>query len=155
MAPRPRKPARPDRDLWGSLYPTLDLHGYSADEATRLAERWLIARRGEGERVVRLITGRGLHSVGPPVLPTATEDLLRGLKPAIVSSFEREAGGGVYRVTLRLASPSAASPSTPKGHDLELVRRAEIALADLGIQPTPALIEAEIRRIVNEESGGR
>ena len=153
MTPRPRKPARPDRDLWGSLYPTLDLHGYSAGDAIRLTERWLAARRTEGERVVRVITGRGVHSVGPPVLPPAIEDLLRDLQPATVAGFEREVGGGVYRITLRLHSPPDPSPAPSRSHDPELVRRAETALMDLGVQPTPALIEAEIRRIVNADAG--
>jgi hypothetical protein len=135
------------------LYPTLDLHGDTADEAVRRADRWMRARRDEGEATVRLITGKGLHSGGPPVLPGAIGDLLRTLRGTVVRDFTREPGGGAYRVLLRRggrAAPApAAVPSLPD-EDPALLRAALDALEDLGITPTPALIDAEIRRLRQE-----
>jgi len=132
------------------LYPTLDLHGDTAEEAVRRADRWLRARLDEGEVTVRLITGKGLHSGGPPVLPGAVGDLLRTLRGAVVRDFTREPGGGAYRVVLRRparAASAAVVPAPREQHDPELLKAVLDALDDLGITPTPALIDAEIRRL--------
>lgn len=152
---RPRLP-------WDDVHPTLDLHGETGDSARERAERWLRERRTEGVRVVRLVTGRGLHSVGPPVLPGEIAALLGQLKGKVVASWEPEPGGGVYRVELRRPEarrtemrrpppdprPTDAKSSAPPGGDAELRRRAEESLAELGIKPTPALIQAEMRRLL-------
>jgi hypothetical protein len=133
------------------LYPTLDLHGSSGDEAKQLAERWLRARQADGDTTVRLITGRGMHSIGPPVLPPTITELLESLKGTLVRAFEREPGGGAFRVQLRRATAPAVTPSRAEpAVDPALVRRALEALDELGITPTPALIQAEVRRIVKE-----
>lgn len=152
-----RRPPPPGsfRSLADSLYPTLDLHGNTADEARARIERWLIARREEGERNVRIVTGRGMHSVGPPVLRAETEHLLQALKGTIVSSFEREIGGGAIRVELRKLSLREASPSVrarPSTRPLDPVlrREAEESLVELGVDPTPALVEAEMERLARE-----
>ena len=151
---RPKSPTSQSQrpDLWGSLYPTLDLHGLTAEEALRRAREWLRARREEGERTVRLITGRGLHSIGPPVLPEAVDDLLRSLRGAEVASHERETGGGVVRVTLRPPDRAPTRPATTVRHDPEVERLARESLAELGIDPTPAILAAEIQRILDERN---
>jgi hypothetical protein len=151
MTPRrPRKPSKQvPRDLSDLLYPTLDLHGKTADEAAQAAARWLESRQREGDAVVRLITGKGKHSVGPAVLPLAIEDLLRRLKSNLVQDYEREPGGGAFRIRLRRPS-RPAPPREPPALDPELVRLAEARLAELGIAPTPILLEAEVRRIIRE-----
>src|SRR5690606_12314960 len=74
----------------GALYPTLDLHGETAEGARRRAESWLRRQREEGERLVRLITGRGRHSVGGPVLREEIAHLLRGLQGELVGRVEEE-----------------------------------------------------------------
>lgn len=150
----PRSSGPPDRgrrrDPIDLLYPTLDLHGHTGEEAERAVHGWLADRIADGEPVVRLITGRGLHSAGPPVLPGVVEALLDELKGSAVERWEREAGGGVYRVRLRrgpqAASPPVRRPSAPEG-DPDVRRAAEEALAELGITPTPALLAAEAKRI--------
>lgn len=151
---RPEPSSQPPSrsDLWGSLYPTLDLHGLTAEEAVRRAREWLRARRSDGERTVRLITGRGLHSVGPPVLPEAVDDLLRGLRGVEVASHEREPGGGVVRVTLRPPDSTPMRPNTPARHDPEVERLARESLAELGVDPTPAVLAAEVQRILDERN---
>ncbi len=141
-------PVKP-RAIEDALYPTLDLHGMTAAEATRAAKGWIEQHRLAGELVVRLITGRGMHSIGPPVLPEAVESLLRDLAGGVVRSHEREVGGGVYRVWLNRSAPAPrprARTRDPLPRDL--VRLAEESLAELGIDPTPALVEAEVRRII-------
>lgn len=150
--PRRRKPPgllpgpAPD-----ALCPTLDLHGFTADEARRKTDGWLRDRQRDGEATVRVITGRGLHSAGPPVLPGETEALLQSLRGSVVADFASEAGGGAFRVEIqrlrRPVEPRAAAerPSGPR--DPELLRRAEEALWELGVQPAPALLRAEMRRL--------
>jgi hypothetical protein len=151
---RRRLPPPHGPPLRDSLYPTLDLHGDTADAARSRAERWLRAQQSAGERTVRLITGRGLHSIGPPVLPREIEHLLATLKGSLVSAFHSEPGGGVYRVELKRPR-SAPLPSIPKRRSLPddpaLRHRAEESLADLGVTPTPALVEAEMERLLKEK----
>jgi hypothetical protein len=142
---------RPARLPWDDLYPTLDLHGHTADEATRVAERWLLARQADRETTVRIITGWGRHSIGPPVLPTTIEDLLTRLRGSLVQTFTREARGGAF--VIRLKRPSATrtgKSSGPPSLDPRLVREAEDSLAELGVAPTSELVAAEVRRILDE-----
>lgn len=136
---------------WDPVYPTLDLHGETAESARRQAESWLEGQRSGGERVVRLVTGRGRHSIGPPVLPAEIEDLLRSLRASSVESFEMERGGGAFRVELRRPEPRRpprSAPAPPGGDELR--RRAEERLAELGVSPHPSLVEAEMRRMREE-----
>lgn len=136
----------------------MDLHGATAEEARGRAERWLRAQQGAGERVVRLITGRGLHSVGPPVLPGEIQDLLASLSGSVVERFALERGGGAFHVELlkrRTPSPRPRGPDSD-AHlpgDPELRRQAEEALHELGVAPTPALLRAEMRRLLEERRG--
>jgi len=131
------------------LYPTLDLHGYSREEAVRSARFWINERRLDRESTVRLITGRGLRSAGPAVLPPAIEELLQSLRGDSVRSFERETGGGSYRIRLVPLAPAGRARTPPPPRNPRLVRQAEESLAELGIRPTPETIEAEIRRIID------
>ncbi len=150
------------RSAWDRLYPTLDLHGDTAAQARRRAQRWLEERREEGAPTVRIITGWGAHSVGPPVLRAEIESLLDSLRGRAIIRYSRETGGGALRVELRppdsrhrgsAPAHSAVSPGAPI--DPELRRRAEEALEELGITPTPELIDAEIRRMRREREKDR
>lgn len=135
-----------------SLYPTLDLHGYTADEAEREAERWLQRRARDGEPVVRLITGRGRHSSGPPVLPALIRDLLVRCRGTLVEDFNPESSGGAFLVWLVRTPKRARLPSrSTSALSPSILRAAEESLAELGIAPTPTLIEAEARRIMQEQ----
>ncbi|HET6762709.1 MAG TPA: Smr/MutS family protein [Longimicrobiaceae bacterium] len=150
---RPRGRGVP-RDAWGAIHPMLDLHGERADEATRLAGRWLRARQHEGERTVVVITGRGVHSPGGgPVLLGEVEHLLRELRGTVVAAFALAPGGGGWRVELLRPPPSPsvsrAAPTLAERADAELRRRAEEALWELGVEPAPALLDAEIRRLLD------
>jgi hypothetical protein len=153
MSRSPR--SRPDPR--GQLYPTLDLHGLTGDEARHVAERWLRAERAAGELAVRLITGRGKRSAGPPVLRGEIEALLHELTPGLVERFTLDTPGGAFLVHLNRHLPSP--PQGPRGGRLsrrvpaELRRRAEESLAELGVSPTPELLDAEIRRLLAEEEG--
>lgn len=147
---------------WDALYPTLDLHGETAEGARRRAEGWLRARQEEGKRTVRVITGRGRHSPGPAVLRGEIEDLLTMLRGSVVAAFALEPGGGAFRIELRRAAPGKAgaartarppsSATALRDLDPELRQRAEEALVELGITPTPELLRAQVRRIRDEES---
>lgn len=161
MARRRRRTPPPDARPplpWDELCPTLDLHGETAESARRLTERWLREHRADGIRLVRVVTGRGRRSLGPPVLRGEVEDLLRALRGDVVAKFTSDSGGGAYRVELR--RPAAAGPASrrppppPIPPDPALRRRAEESLLDLGIDPTPALVEAEMRRIREGRGGG-
>lgn len=142
VGPRARSP--------GSLYPTLDLHGLTAEEATSRALGWLERSQREGELTVRIITGRGRHSVGPAVLPGEIAHLLGSL-PDIVASYEKEASGGAYHVRLKAPRLPRKVPRVVLPADPNLLRRAEESLAELGIALNPTLLAAEIERIRAED----
>jgi hypothetical protein len=148
---RPPHPAGPVHDFADRLYPTLDLHGQTAAEARRRADRWLADRQREDARTVRLVTGWGRHSVGPPVLRAEIEDLLRALRGERVASFTLESGSGAFRVELSRPSPDvprgAPPPPSLPPPTSELRRAAEESLAELHVTPTPELLRAEIERL--------
>jgi len=119
------------------------------------AELWLRDHAARGERTVVVVTGRGNRSHGLPVLRGEVEDVLAKLQGEVVTGWEHTDGGGGFRVTLRPARSHAPRPPPPdpvlRDAPPELRRRAEEALAELGIAPTPALLAAEIRRIVADD----
>lgn len=80
----------------------LDLHGHSADEAERRLEIFLdrVARTSPGE-VVRVITGRGTRSAGPPVLQGVVRDALNGWLSGQVAEWAVDVGSGAYLVRVR------------------------------------------------------
>ena len=155
---RKRKPPPADnpvsREAWGKLHPVLDLHGLTGDEARRRTEQWLHDRQAERIRTVIVVTGRGLHSQGIPVVRNEVEHLLQLLKGTLVVRWESTAFGGGFQVELRRPpQPDRRPPPVPpllREADPALRRRAEEALWELGIDPTPALLEAEIRRILQD-----
>ncbi|HET8654567.1 MAG TPA: Smr/MutS family protein, partial [Longimicrobiaceae bacterium] len=104
---RRRAPPEHPEPSWDALHPTLDLHGETAEGARRRALQWLRDRQRDGERVVRIITGRGRHSPGPPVLRAEIADLLDSLRGSLVEAADPERSGGAFRVELRRAAPAA------------------------------------------------
>jgi hypothetical protein len=156
---RKRKPPpdqRASREAWGRVHPILDLHGMTGDEARRRTEQWLRDRQAERVRTVVVVTGRGLHSRGIPVVKNEIEHLLALLKGTLVVRWESTHFGGGYQIELRRPPPDAGPRPAPEPRllreaDPALRRRAEESLWELGIAPTPALIEAEIRRIMDEQ----
>jgi hypothetical protein len=161
MSRRRRKPTGSATLPWDTLYPTLDLHGDTADEARRRAERWLAEQQSLGVRTVRIITGKGLHSQGPPVLRGEIGALLRSLQGTRVAHYASEPGGGVFRIELRRSATAEKAvrprPRVQPAHppaDAELRRLAEETLWDLGVQPTPELIAAELRRLKRSAADG-
>lgn len=101
---------------------------------------------------MRVVTGRGAHSAGPPVLRGEIAVLLERLRDDAVEDFFLEAGAGSFRVELTRPAPVKPRPA-PEAAEPELRRRAEEALSDLGVAPTPALLRAEMRRI-RDGAGG-
>jgi DNA-nicking Smr family endonuclease len=86
----------------------LDLHGLDATRAAARVSAALRAAREAGERCVRIVHGRGLHSAGGPVLKDAVLAQLEGpsLAPlvlAFASGPPREGGAGALLVLLRRA----------------------------------------------------
>jgi DNA-nicking Smr family endonuclease len=106
MAKRRRIPVvapDPVRTLHGSFpRDTLDLHGMHArsaeGEVRRFLEQWTAIEPGA---VVRVITGKGNNSEGPPVLRGRVRELLTGGLAPLVDDFVLEMGGGSYLVRLR------------------------------------------------------
>ena len=155
---RKRKPPPGEsvsREAWGRVHPMLDLHGLTGDEASRRAEQWMRARQAEGVRTVIVVTGRGLHSQGIPVVRNEVEHLLARLRGTLVVRWEPAHFGGSFRVELRKPpqEPPRAAPREPplvRDAPPDVRLEAAEALADLGIDSTPALLEAEIRRIMRE-----
>jgi hypothetical protein len=159
---RKRKPPPGEsvsREAWGRVHPILDLHGLTGDEARRRAEQWMRDRQMEGARTVIIVTGRGLHSQGIPVVRNEVEHLLALLKGTLVVRWESAHFGGSFRVELRRPPQepprlSTREPALVRDAPPDVRLRAAEALAELGIASTPALLEAEIRRILRDEAGG-
>jgi hypothetical protein len=142
----------------GTIHPLLDLHGLTGDEAVRRTDAWLRVRQTENVRTVVVVTGRGRHSGGTPVLPGEVALLLERLTGTVVAGFAPEASGGSFRVELRRPSPgdlsAPAAPAEPlvlRHAPAQLRRQAEETLWELGITPTPTLLAAEVRRLMAQE----
>lgn len=67
----------------------LDLHGLTAEEAETKTRNYLLTQKRKGLTVVRIITGKGLHSPGQGgVLRDLVEQILRdGRKDGLLTSF--------------------------------------------------------------------
>ena len=83
----------------------LDLHGLTRDEALQGLEYFIVNAQKRGQKAVLVITGRGNHSSGEPVLQGAVTAWLRVKGKAMVAEFApapREMGGaGAFVVFLR------------------------------------------------------
>jgi DNA-nicking Smr family endonuclease len=80
----------------------LDLHRMTSTEATAAARAFLEGRhRGGQSGVVRIITGRGRGSAGPPVLRGAVKRLLVGPLRTIVADYALDDSGGAFLVRVR------------------------------------------------------
>jgi len=83
---------------------TLDLHGEYRESALRQLQQAIVQARQQGQRVLRVIHGRGMHSSDKPVLKKAVYDELRhGSCAAHVLAAIAEQGsrGGACLVLLR------------------------------------------------------
>ncbi|MBU0482672.1 MAG: Smr/MutS family protein [Proteobacteria bacterium] len=80
---KPRKRSLSRREKI-AVYPPpqeeLDLHGMTSEAAERRVRTFLGGAAIEKIKTVRIITGKGLHSNGPAVLPDVTEMVLEELK---------------------------------------------------------------------------
>ncbi|PID73323.1 MAG: hypothetical protein CSB33_04505 [Desulfobacterales bacterium] len=87
LAAKTDRPAerRPEtrRDVlmsWPPPQEELDLHGRTGRQAAALTESFVRTARARGKRTVLIITGKGLHSNGRPVLPDVVETQLAALR---------------------------------------------------------------------------
>ncbi len=80
----------------------IDLHGMTVPEALREIDYFIDHSIKQRVRTVRLITGKGLHSVNfKPVLPGETEKRLAELRrEGKILSFRREKNAGSFAVYL-------------------------------------------------------
>lgn len=70
---------------------SIDLHGYTAAEAEVKTESFVITSCNSGLKTIRIVTGKGLHSNGRPVLPDTVEQCLHVLKKRnLVRTFQWE-----------------------------------------------------------------
>ena len=102
-----RRTAKPsESELRGTLHAAvpdaeIDLHGLTRDQAVRRVEMLLDTweRRGRAP-VLRIVTGRGQHSAGDPVLLHAVGDRLQAELGARLEDMTRDAGGGGWLVRM-------------------------------------------------------
>ena len=59
---------------------TIDLHGFTQEEAEKIVETNIRGMKITNVMKIRIITGKGLHSKNEPVLKSAIDTLLRQLK---------------------------------------------------------------------------
>lgn len=81
---------------------TLDLHGYNADEVEHRLELFFdrVTRTSAGD-VVRIVTGRGARSQGPPVLQGVVRDALNGWRAEDIAEWAVDVGGGAFLVRVK------------------------------------------------------
>jgi len=83
---------------------TLDLHGFTKDEASRQLQRFLLQSLAVGRRSVRIVHGKGQGSPGQsPILKSKINQWLRE-NPSILafcSARPRDGGAGAVDVLLR------------------------------------------------------
>ena len=81
----------------------VDLHGMTSSRARGVARNFLFTeQRKKSGAVVRIITGRGTHSAGEPILRPLVESLLTGGTVDIaVNRWEWATDGGSCLVELR------------------------------------------------------
>ncbi len=98
----PERPSPPRTLHTEHVVEELDLHGLGADAAERRLEMFLarVAVTARGE-VVRVITGRGARSAGPPVLQGLVRDALTGSLAHHVEEWAVDVGGGAYLVRVK------------------------------------------------------
>ena len=82
--------ARPNR--------TLDLHGHT-EAAARAAVEKLV--KTSGGKLVHVVTGKGKHSSGGPVLKSLIRGMLRGSLAPLVKDWSLDDGEGGYRILVR------------------------------------------------------
>ncbi len=99
----PAGPAQPQMEI--------DLHGCTAEQAEMKIEAFIQRAVYQGVNAVRIITGKGLHSDGPAVLPGVAEEKLAGLqKEKMISAFWWEGGEkGALLVRLKLTNSEPIS----------------------------------------------
>ena len=104
---RQAEPSRARRIRKGEMQPdlTLDLHGYTRDEALAAIEQRIAEAQRRGLRVLLVICGQGLHSEREAVLQRALQDWIRGpLRSDIVESAPaspKQGGRGAWWLFLR------------------------------------------------------
>lgn len=94
---------------------SVDLHGYTREEAGVALRGFLVSCHGRGVRVVRVVTGRGLGSgPGGSVLRAAIVEWINAgdVRPMVLgfcAAVPRDGGAGAVYVWLR--SPGSRPPS--------------------------------------------
>jgi DNA-nicking Smr family endonuclease len=105
-----------DRLAAGRIRPEadVDLHGMSEDAAAGALERFLASARAAGRRCVLVVTGKGLHSNGAPILRHAVPSLLADRLAHHVDGFAparpADGGDGALYVLLARTPPRGGSP---------------------------------------------
>ncbi len=80
----------------------LDLHGFSATEASAVVRRFLETwQRRKSGALVHIITGKGRGSANGPVLRGLVKTLLQGELRALVGEWGVDDGEGGYRIRVR------------------------------------------------------
>lgn len=98
-----RPSAEPPRTLHTSVVvDELDLHGLTADAAERRLRGFLETHAVRSpDEVVRVITGRGAHSSGSPVVRERVRAALDGALREHVTEWVVDIGGGAYLIRVR------------------------------------------------------
>ncbi len=101
-ARRPERPPTPRTLHSERVVEELDLHGMTADAAERRLEMFLdrVAVTAPGG-VVRVITGRGARSPGPPVLQGLVREAITGRLAHRAEDWAVDVGGGAYLVRVK------------------------------------------------------
>ncbi len=78
----------------------LDLHGLTSYEAEYEVQEFLKNSRNSGFKVVKIITGKGLHSPGEAVLKKITREILVQQNLKFSTGKIQDGGSGVFIIKL-------------------------------------------------------
>ena len=78
----------------------LDLHGLTDYEAEFAVLDFLKNSRDSGFRVVKIITGKGLHSAHEPVMKKITREILREQNLVYTTAKIQDGGTGAFVIRL-------------------------------------------------------
>ncbi|MFH1012214.1 MAG: Smr/MutS family protein [Candidatus Peregrinibacteria bacterium] len=81
----------------------LNLHGYHTPHAQNQAAVFIRGAYQRGLRLVEIVTGRGAHTKGEPVLHDAIQKVIARLaREGIVANYQSISQGGAFWVTLSI-----------------------------------------------------
>ena len=103
-APRPQRKHKPSRTKTRDVEAVLDLHGLTQEKAAQEIKSFVLGCKLKGYYLVKIIHGKGLHSMGEAKLKALVIDYLNNEGRNLISSWQHtpsnQGGEGAVKVFL-------------------------------------------------------